>query len=52
MAGIGESFRLEEPLPDYSKLLNTLIQEPSSVLGEEETLRKLDELKLRVLFSP
>ncbi|MEC0168993.1 response regulator [Paenibacillus graminis] len=50
MAGIGESFRLEEPLPEYSKLLNSLIEEPASVLGEEEKLRKLDELKLQGPF--
>ncbi|MNO24149.1 Transcriptional regulatory protein ZraR [compost metagenome] len=50
MAGIGESFRLEEPLPEYSKLLNDLIDEPASVLGEEEKLRKLDELRLQGPF--
>ncbi|MCE3202162.1 response regulator [Paenibacillus sonchi] len=50
MAGIGESFRLEEPLPEYSRLLNALIEEPDSVLGDEQKLRKLDELKLQGPF--
>jgi two-component system, response regulator YesN len=50
MDGISESFRLEEPLPEYSELLNTLLAETASVLGREEELRKLDELKLQGPF--
>lgn len=50
MAGIGESFRLEEPLPEYSKLLNSLLTETAVVLGTDEELRKLDELKLQGPF--
>ncbi|MEK5492103.1 response regulator [Paenibacillus sp. FSL R7-0297] len=50
MADISESFRLEEPLPEYSKLLNVLLAETAAVLGTEEELRKLDELKLQGPF--
>ncbi|MBY0010422.1 response regulator [Paenibacillus typhae] len=47
MAGPGESFRLEEPLPAYSELLNRLLTDPAAALGSEEDMRKLDELKLQ-----
>lgn len=47
MSGINESFRLEEPLPEYSKLLNELLIEPEGVLCDAERLQKLDNLKLQ-----
>ncbi|OMD30543.1 DNA-binding response regulator [Paenibacillus odorifer] len=47
MSGINESFRLEEPLPEYSKLLNELLNEPEGVLCDAERLQKLDNLKLQ-----
>jgi len=42
-----ESFRLEEPLPEYSKLLNELLIDPGSVLTDSDCLQKLDNLKLQ-----
>lgn len=50
MAGTPESFRLEEPLPEYSELLNSLLTETSAVLGREDSMRKLDELGLQGPF--
>ncbi|MBY3617926.1 response regulator [Acinetobacter sp. CUI P1] len=47
MSGINESFRLEEPLPEYSKLLNELLIDPGVVLAEADNLQKLDNLKLQ-----
>ncbi|WP_310829474.1 response regulator [Paenibacillus pedocola] len=47
MAGLGESFKLEEPLPEYSKVLNALLSDPAAVLNEEEEMAKLDELRLQ-----
>ncbi|MEK4515039.1 response regulator [Paenibacillus sp. FSL H8-0122] len=47
MDGNGERFRLEEPLPEYSELLNSLLTETAAVLGAEEKRRKLDELRLQ-----
>ncbi|MEK3658799.1 response regulator [Paenibacillus sp. FSL R5-0744] len=47
MSGINESFRLEEPLPEYSKLLNELLIDPGVVLAEGDNLLKLDNLKLQ-----
>lgn len=50
MAGIGENFRLEEPLPEYSELLNLLLVNPDSVLANEANLGKLDDLNLQGPF--
>lgn len=50
MDGNGDRFRLEEPLPEYSELLNSLLTETAEVLEAEEKLRKLDELRLRGPF--
>ncbi|MRN53597.1 response regulator transcription factor [Paenibacillus monticola] len=50
MAGIGENFRLEEPLPEYSELLNLLLVNPDSVLTNEADLGKLDDLNLQGPF--
>jgi two-component system, response regulator YesN len=47
MSGINESFRLEEPLPEYSKLLNELLIDPGVVVAEADNLLKLDNLKLQ-----
>lgn len=47
MSGINESFRLEEPLPEYSKFLNELLIDPGVVLAEGDNLLKLDNLKLQ-----
>jgi AraC-like DNA-binding protein/CheY-like chemotaxis protein len=47
MSGINESFRLDEPLPEYSKLLNELLIDPGVVLAEADNLLKLDNLKLQ-----
>ncbi|WP_405174747.1 response regulator [Paenibacillus sp. FSL H8-0261] len=47
MSGINESFRLEEPLPEYSKLLNELLIDPGVVLADGDNLLKLDNLKLQ-----
>jgi AraC-like DNA-binding protein/CheY-like chemotaxis protein len=47
MSGINESFRLDEPLPEYSKLLNELLIDPGGVLAEADNLMKLDNLKLQ-----
>lgn len=47
MSGINESFRLEEPLPEYSKLLNELLIDPGVVLAEADNLQKLDNLRLQ-----
>lgn len=47
MSGIGDSFRLEEPLPAYSQLLNALLADPGIVLGNEEGMRNLDELQMK-----
>lgn len=47
MAGPGDSFRLEEPLPAYSEVLNRLLADSAAVMGGEELMRKLDELKLQ-----
>lgn len=47
MAGLGESFRLEEPLPEYSEVLNALLTDPDAVLGNGDGRRKLNELKLQ-----
>ncbi|WP_419884896.1 response regulator transcription factor [Paenibacillus sp. B-A-8] len=47
MSGINESFRLEEPLPEFSKLLNELLIDPGVVLAEADNLLKLDNLKLQ-----
>ncbi|MDH6369833.1 DNA-binding response regulator [Paenibacillus sp. VTT E-133280] len=47
MSGINESFRLEEPLPEYSKFLNELLIDPGVVLAEADNLQKLDNLKLQ-----
>ncbi|MFD2879422.1 hypothetical protein ACFTAO_31240 [Paenibacillus rhizoplanae] len=33
MDGNGDRFRLEEPLPEYSELLNSLLTETAAVLG-------------------
>ncbi|ULO09106.1 response regulator [Paenibacillus sp. 19GGS1-52] len=50
MAGIGENFRLEEPLPEYSELLNLLLVNPDSVLANEANRAKLDDLNLQGPF--
>ncbi|WP_342746085.1 DNA-binding response regulator [Paenibacillus donghaensis] len=47
MAGIGDSFRLEEPLPEYSELLNELMVKPGGVLADGSRMQKLDDLKLQ-----
>ncbi|ETT44299.1 AraC family transcriptional regulator [Paenibacillus sp. FSL R7-269] len=50
MDGNGDRFRLEEPLPEYSELLNSLLTETAEVLEAEEKRRKLDELSLQGPF--
>lgn len=47
MDGNADRFRLEEPLPEYSELLNSLLMDTTGVLGTETKLRKLDELRLQ-----
>ncbi|MDQ0196099.1 response regulator transcription factor [Paenibacillus wynnii] len=48
--GMGEYFHLEEPLPEYSELLNLLLLDSTSVLSNQSSLEKLDALGLQGPF--
>lgn len=50
MSQINESFRLEEALPKYSKLLNELLVDPNHVLANTESLQIIDDLNLQGPF--
>ncbi|MBT2290637.1 response regulator [Paenibacillus albidus] len=50
MAELGENFRPEEPLPEYSALLNLLLTDPDAVLADGRWMQQLDDLKLRGPF--
>jgi two-component system, response regulator YesN len=45
--GTGEHFRLEEPLPEYSELLNRLLLDTGTVLSDQKSMEKLDNLGLQ-----
>ena len=48
--GMAEYFRLEEPLPEYSELLNVLLLDSNSVLSNPNAIAKIDELGLQGPF--